>query len=57
MRTRRFRTGSEPTRPSTSANGAPPPARPQNLAHRMGRWSAQHRKKAVFGWLAFVVWH
>ena len=55
MRTRRFRTGSEPTRPSTSANGAPPPARPQNLAHRMGRWSAQHRKKAVFGWLAFVV--
>ena len=21
----------------------------------MGRWSAQHRKKAIFGWLAFVV--
>ncbi len=26
-----------------------------NLAARAGRWSAQHRKKAVFGWLAFVV--
>ena len=29
--------------------------RAQNLAARMGRWSAQHRKKAVFGWLAFVL--
>ncbi len=27
----------------------------QNFAARAGRWSAQHRKKAVFGWLAFVV--
>jgi len=27
----------------------------QNLAARAGQWSAQHRKKAVFGWLAFVV--
>lgn len=26
-----------------------------NLAGRMGRWSAQHRKTAVFGWLAFVI--
>ncbi|SFK91528.1 MMPL family transporter [Geodermatophilus ruber] len=26
-----------------------------NLAARMGRWSARHRKTAVFGWLAFVV--
>ena len=26
-----------------------------NLAARAGRWSAQHRKKAIFGWLAFVV--
>jgi len=25
-----------------------------NLAARAGRWSAQHRKTAVFGWLAFV---
>jgi uncharacterized membrane protein YdfJ with MMPL/SSD domain len=27
----------------------------RNLAARMGRWSAQHRKKAVLGWLAFVI--
>jgi uncharacterized membrane protein YdfJ with MMPL/SSD domain len=27
----------------------------QNFASRAGRWSAQHRKKAVFGWLAFVI--
>jgi uncharacterized membrane protein YdfJ with MMPL/SSD domain len=27
----------------------------QNIAARMGRWSAQHRKTAIFGWLAFVV--
>ena len=26
-----------------------------NLAARMGRWSAQHRKTAIWGWLAFVV--
>ncbi|MFN8222831.1 MAG: MMPL family transporter [Gaiellales bacterium] len=26
-----------------------------NLAARMGRWSATHRKTAIFGWLAFVV--
>jgi uncharacterized membrane protein YdfJ with MMPL/SSD domain len=25
-----------------------------NLAGRMGRWSAHHRKIAIFGWLAFV---
>ena len=31
------------------------PSQPSNLAARMGRWSAQHRKKAVLGWLAFVV--
>ena len=27
----------------------------RNLAGRAGRWSAQHRKKAIFGWLAFVI--
>jgi uncharacterized membrane protein YdfJ with MMPL/SSD domain len=26
-----------------------------NLAARMGRWSAQHRKTAIWGWLAFVI--
>jgi putative drug exporter of the RND superfamily len=28
---------------------------PSNLAARMGRWSASHRKLALFGWLAFVL--
>src|SRR3954451_5753859 len=28
---------------------------PQNIAARMGNWSAAHRKTAIFGWLAFVV--
>ena len=27
----------------------------RNLAASAGRWSARHRKKAVFGWLAFVL--
>src|SRR4051794_17654909 len=26
-----------------------------NLAARVGRWSAQHRKAAIIGWVAFVV--
>src|SRR3954453_894360 len=26
-----------------------------NLAGRMGRWSAAHRKTAIFGWLAFTL--
>jgi uncharacterized membrane protein YdfJ with MMPL/SSD domain len=25
-----------------------------NIAARVGRWSVQHRRKAIFGWLAFV---
>ena len=27
----------------------------RNLADRMGRWSAQHRKQAILGWILFVV--
>ena len=27
----------------------------RNLAARAGRWSAQHRRKAILGWLAFVL--
>jgi hypothetical protein len=27
----------------------------ENIAARAGRWSARHRKQAIFGWLAFVV--
>ena len=26
-----------------------------NLAARMARWSSRHRKKAFWGWLAFVI--
>jgi uncharacterized membrane protein YdfJ with MMPL/SSD domain len=33
----------------------PPVKHSRNLAARMGRWSARHRKTAIFGWLAFVV--
>jgi uncharacterized membrane protein YdfJ with MMPL/SSD domain len=29
--------------------------RSKNIAARMGHWSATHRKKAIWGWLAFVV--
>src|SRR5215207_6437623 len=29
--------------------------KPNNLAARMGRWSAAHWKTATFGWLALVV--
>src|SRR5215813_10356043 len=27
----------------------------RNLAARVGRWSAQHRKTAILGWIAFVI--
>ena len=33
----------------------PPLTHSRNVAARMGRWSARHRKIAIFGWLAFVV--
>jgi uncharacterized membrane protein YdfJ with MMPL/SSD domain len=29
--------------------------RTRNIAARAGRWSAQHRKKAILGWLTFVI--
>ncbi len=43
--------------PSTQKHAVvPAPARgPTNFAARMARWSAHHRKKAIFGWLAFVI--
>src|SRR5206468_9827084 len=28
--------------------------RSTNVAARMGRWSAGHKKTAIFGWLAFI---
>src|SRR5687768_4335791 len=44
-----------PTTPNTRIDQATEERRPTNLAGRMGRWSAKHRKTAIFGWLAFVV--
>jgi RND superfamily putative drug exporter len=44
-----------PTTPKTPVDPASEQRRPSNIAGRMGRWSARHRKKAIFGWLAFVV--
>jgi RND superfamily putative drug exporter len=32
-----------------------PLAPSRNIAARMGRWSASHKKTAIFGWLAFVL--
>ena len=55
MRTRSGLNGPDRNDLNPSGNGGPQPPRAQNLAARMGRWSAQHRKKAFFGWLAFVV--
>jgi uncharacterized membrane protein YdfJ with MMPL/SSD domain len=46
----------EPDEPTTTSHPVDPEqvTRP-NLAARMARWSAHHRKKAIFGWLAFAV--
>ncbi len=47
--------------PEEPANGAQTvdatvsePRHSRNLAARMGRWSASHKKTAIFGWLAFI---
>ncbi len=53
MKTRVIQDTPEP--PGPTGNGTRPPNRPTNLAGRMGRWSAHHRKIAIFGWLGFVV--
>src|SRR5579885_2816850 len=41
--------------PRSERQAMSPLERSNNIAARMGRWSAAHRKAAVFGWLAFVV--
>ena len=56
MKTRIIQNGEKPAQAETSGNGAPPrPPRSPNVAARMARWSAGHRKTAIFGWLAFVL--
>jgi RND superfamily putative drug exporter len=39
--------------PEPSRRG--PPSQRSNIAGRMARWSAHHRKKAIFGWLALSI--
>jgi hypothetical protein len=41
--------------PSTAPRPDASQPRSMNFAHRVGLWSARHRKKAIFGWLAFVI--
>src|SRR5436309_10153140 len=45
----------ESTNGGMSGNGTRGRTTQANLAARAGRWSAQHRKAAIWGWLAFTV--
>ena len=38
----------------TTRSSTPRSQSNSNLAARVGRWSVQHRRKAILGWLAFV---
>jgi uncharacterized membrane protein YdfJ with MMPL/SSD domain len=42
-------------RAGAAADTAAAAGHSRNVAARMGRWSAQHRKTAIWGWLAFVI--
>jgi uncharacterized membrane protein YdfJ with MMPL/SSD domain len=53
MKTRIIQDGPGPDRVCETPTAQPGGKR--NLAARIGCWSARHRKKAIFGWLAFVV--
>jgi uncharacterized membrane protein YdfJ with MMPL/SSD domain len=57
MKTRIIQREPKPEQPDASAGDAkqPPPPPAHNLAARMARWSGQHRRKAIFGWLAFAL--
>jgi RND superfamily putative drug exporter len=45
----------EPTKNGQTLDApAGEPRRSRNVAARMGRWSAGHKKTAIFGWLAFI---
>ena len=48
VKTRIIQDEPEPTRKM-------PPSQRSNIAGRMARWSAHHRKKAIFGWLALSI--
>jgi uncharacterized membrane protein YdfJ with MMPL/SSD domain len=55
MKTRVIQDDPEPTERKPPAASGEQPKRANHLAARMARWSARHRKKAIFGWLAFAV--
>jgi hypothetical protein len=54
MKTRVIQDEQHSSEPELGYAKAGEPRQSSNLAARMGRWSAQHRKTAIFGWLAFV---
>jgi uncharacterized membrane protein YdfJ with MMPL/SSD domain len=54
MKTRVIQDEREPGAPEPPSAETAEPRQRANLAARMGRWSAHHRKTAIFGWLAFV---
>ena len=60
MKTRVIQDDSDP-RTAGESSAFPPhgsesrPLPAHNLAARMGRWSAQHRSKAIFGWLGLMI--
>ena len=56
MTERDIEPGPEVAPSASSGNGDGAPAAPEgNIAARMAHWSSQHRKRAIFGWLAFVL--
>ena len=55
MKTRVIQDDPDEPRPRSMRSCRLAARRPTNFAARMARWSAHHRKKAIFGWLAFAV--
>src|SRR5918998_1997518 len=45
----------EPDPSGARARKSSEPQQPQNVAARAARWSATHRKTAIWGWLGLVV--
>jgi uncharacterized membrane protein YdfJ with MMPL/SSD domain len=54
MKTRVIQDEQESGEPEFGGTRMLEPRKSRNLAARMGRWSAQHRKTAIFGWFGFV---
>ena len=54
MKTRVIQDEQESSEPEFGGAKMLEPRKSRNLAARMGRWSAQHRKTAIFGWFGFV---